>query len=103
MTEITRREAKEIASRRYELMRRLKSTLIERLALQLDPDEIADDTTLFGTGLGLDSVDALEVAMTIETEFGVQVADEDVACFRSINLIADFISGNRVRAETVGA
>jgi acyl carrier protein len=91
MTEVTRFNAKRIAVHRAALMLRIKASLIERLSLQLDPDEIAEDTTLFGTGLGLDSVDALEVALSIESEFEVAVGDEDINGIRSVNLIADYI------------
>jgi acyl carrier protein len=91
MTEVTRFNAKRIAVQRAALMLRIKASLIERLSLQLEPDEIAEDTTLFGTGLGLDSVDALEVALSIESEFEVAVGDEDINGIRSVNLIADYI------------
>jgi len=91
MIEITRSEAERIAARRAALMQQLKLTLISHLPLQLKVDEIADDTPMFGTGLGLDSVDALAIAVAIEREFEIAVADEDVAGFRSLNLIADFI------------
>jgi acyl carrier protein len=91
MTEVTRFNAKRIAVHRAALMLRIKASLIERLSLQLEPDEIAEDTTLFGTGLGLDSVDALEVALSIESEFEVAVGDEDINGIRSVNLIADYI------------
>ncbi len=91
MTAITLAEAREIAERRKNLSDRLKRLLIDRLSLQLDVDEIADDSPLFGSGLGLDSVDALEVAISVETEFGVAITDEDLHAFRSINTVLDFI------------
>jgi acyl carrier protein len=92
MTKITRSEAERIAKRRAALMQQLKLTLIYRLPLRLKADEIADDTALFGTGLGLDSVDALAIAVAIEREFEITIADEDFfTSFRSLNLIADFI------------
>jgi acyl carrier protein len=84
-----------IGSQRAALMLQLKSTLIEHLSLHLSPEEISEDTALFGTGLGLDSVDALQVAMAIETDFEITVADDDVASFRSLNLIADFIANRQ--------
>jgi acyl carrier protein len=95
MTAITRLDAEKISEQRAALLFRIKVSLIERLSLQLEPDEIAEDTTLFGTGLGLDSVDALEVALSIESEFAVPVADEEINGIRSINLIADFIVGKK--------
>lgn len=91
MTAITLSEAREIAERRKNLSDRLKRLLIDRLSLQLEVEEIADDSPLFGSGLGLDSVDALEVAISVETEFGVSITDEDLHAFRSINTVLDFI------------
>jgi acyl carrier protein len=87
----TLQEARDIAARRYELSQRMKCVLIERLSLQLEPEEIANDSPLFGSGLGLDSVDALEIAIAVETEFGVAITDEDLHAFRSVNTILDFI------------
>ncbi|MEM4523136.1 MAG: phosphopantetheine-binding protein [Nitrososphaeria archaeon] len=76
---------------RKEITERVKKTLIERLRLPLAPDEISDDVPLFGIGLGLDSVDALEIVVGIEQEFGITITDEDMQAFRSINTIVDFI------------
>lgn len=80
-----------VASRRRELSARLKAVLIERLSLELEVNEISDDSPLFGTGLRLDSVDSLEVAIAVESEFGVAITDEDMQAFRSINTILDFV------------
>lgn len=90
----TLQEARAIATRRSELAQRLKCVLIERLSLQLEPEEIANDSPLFGSGLGLDSVDALEIAIAVETEFGVSITDEDLHAFRSVNTILDFIESH---------
>lgn len=87
----TLESAGQIAHKRRELSLRLKQVLIERLSLQLEVDEIADDSPLFGSGLGLDSVDALEVAIAVETEFGVAITDDDLHAFRSVNTVIDFI------------
>lgn len=91
MDAMTIEQARSIAEERKALSERLKKVLVERLSLQLEIDEIADDSPLFGSGLGLDSVDALEVAIAVETEFGVAVTDEDLHAFRSINTLLDFI------------
>lgn len=80
-----------IAAKRQELSTRLKTVLIDRLSLELEVNEIADDSPLFGTGLRLDSVDSLEVAIAVESEFGVAITDEDMQAFRSINTILDFV------------
>lgn len=91
MPNVTIEQAREIAARRKELSDRLKTVLIQRLSLQLEVKEIADDSPLFGSGLGLDSVDSLEVAIAVETEFGVAITEEDLQAFRSINTVLDFI------------
>lgn len=90
-TEMTLQTARDVAERRRALTERMKSKLIERLSLQLSPDEIADDSPLFGTGLSLDSVDALEIAILIELEFGVAVSDDELASFRSVNTLVDLV------------
>jgi acyl carrier protein len=95
MTDIIECNIEETATRLAEIAQRLKTTLIERLSLQVTPEEIGDDTALFGSGLGLDSVDALEVAVAIEVTFGVAVSDEDVPGFRSIGSIAEFIANKQ--------
>lgn len=96
MEKMTVTQARDIAQSRKELSERLKRVLIERLSLQLEIDEIADDSPLFGSGLGLDSVDALEVAIAVETEFGVPITDEDLHAFRSVNTVLDFVEARVV-------
>lgn len=76
---------------RKEITQRVKNLIIERLRLPLEPDEISEDASLFGLGLGLDSVDALEIVVGVEQEFGIAITDEDMQVFRSINTIVDFI------------
>ncbi len=75
---------------------RLKKLIIQRLKLQMEPDGIDDDAPLFGEGLGLDSIDALELVVGLEQEFGVQVPDEAVGreAFASINALAEFVLKN---------
>lgn len=68
--------------------------LATRLKLEKRVDEIADDTALFDpTGLGLDSIDALELVLGLEKEFGVVVEDRAVAIrvLTSIRTIAEFV------------
>ncbi|MFH1157165.1 MAG: phosphopantetheine-binding protein [Pseudomonadota bacterium] len=90
-----RETALNIASQRRKLIQDLKEILIEKLSLPLEPSEIAEDAPLFGSGLGLDSIDALEIVVAVEEKFGVSITDDDMAVFRSINTIADFISNNQ--------
>jgi acyl carrier protein len=79
-----------------EVRDRVKKLLVERLKLKINPAEIDEDAPLFGEGLGLDSIDALELVVGLEQEFGVNVPDEAVGreAFGSISALADFIMKN---------
>jgi acyl carrier protein len=79
-----------------EVKDRLKKLIIQRLKLQMEPEAIDDNAPLFGEGLGLDSIDALELVVGLEQEFGVQVPDEAVGreAFASINALAEFVLKN---------
>lgn len=77
-----------------DLKRKLKELLIERLKFEdMTPDDIKDDDPLFAGGLGLDSIDALEIVVMLESEFGVKVKNESAARdnFRSIASLAEFV------------
>lgn len=86
-----RETALEIASQKRELIHDLKELLIDKLSLPQEANEISEDASLFGSGLGLDSIDALEIVVAVEEKFDVSITDDDMAVFRSINTIADFI------------
>jgi len=76
----------------------LKSKIIESLKLQdVSPDKIADDDPLFGAGLGLDSIDALELVVMLEKNYGIVIKDieEGRPAFRSVRALADFINARR--------
>ncbi len=76
------------------MRRKLKEMLIERLKFEdMTPDDIDDDAPLFAGGLGLDSIDALEIVVMLESEFGIRVKNEGSARdnFRSISALADFV------------
>lgn len=92
-------EALDISTERSELTHRFLEVLIERLSLDIEPEDVAEDSPLFGAGLGLDSVDALEIAVAIETEFGCEVTDEDMQVFRSVNTVVDFIQADKANSE----
>ena len=63
-----------------DLKRKLKELLIERLKFEdMTPDDIGDDEPLFAGGLGLDSIDALEIVVMLESEFGIKVKNESAA------------------------
>ena len=63
----------------------------------MTPEEIEDDAPLFGEGLGLDSIDALELIVLLEKNYGIKLANpaEGKAIFKSVATIADYVSKNR--------
>lgn len=79
------------------LHHRIKEMMTSNLMLEISADEIADDAPLFGpTGIGLDSVDALQLVVAIEKTFGLKIADQDKAkqILQSVNTIAAAIEAN---------
>jgi acyl carrier protein len=72
----------------------LKKQIIEELNLQdIKPEDIKDDAPLFGDGLGLDSIDALELVVLLEKYHGVKIVDEAVGkkVLASINTMVEYI------------
>jgi acyl carrier protein len=81
-----------------DLRQQIKEMLVKNLMLQTTPDQIGDNLPLFGPeGLGLDSIDALELAVSMEKVFGVKVPNSEVAgrALRSVNTIHDYILESR--------
>ena len=81
-----------------ELVNTLKAQIIEALNLEgMAPEEIDTNAPLFGDGLGLDSIDALELIMLMEKQYGIKLANpaEGKAIFKSVASMADYISKNR--------
>lgn len=86
------------------LRQSIKEMLVKNLMLQTTADQIGDDLPLFGPeGLGLDSIDALELVVSMEKTFGVGVPNSEVAAkaLRSVNTIHDYILEKR--AESPGS
>ena len=84
-----------------DLHARIKEMLVTNLMLQTTADQIGDDLPLFGpNGLGLDSIDALELAVSMEKVFGVSVPNSEVAgkALRTVNTIHDYILERRAQA-----
>ncbi|MBN2577038.1 MAG: acyl carrier protein [Deltaproteobacteria bacterium] len=77
------------------LEQQIKEGLVETLGLKISADKIADDTPLFAEGLGLDSVDVLEIAAMLSSRFGVEIAADDSgryrAIFANVRALANFV------------
>ena len=72
----------------------LKKKMIEVLNLEdMQPDDIDNDAPLFGEGLGLDSIDALELIVMMERSYGIKIKDpaEGKVIFKSVNTMVDYI------------
>jgi acyl carrier protein len=84
-----------------DLHARIKQVMVEELMLQVQPEDIADDAPIFGPeGLGLDSVDVLQLVIALEKNFGLKISEGDAAkeLLKSVSSIAAAI-----RALEVGA
>jgi len=76
------------------LIEKLKTQIIEQLNLaEVKPEDIDPNAPLFGTGLGLDSIDALELIVLLEKHYGIKIEDpkDGKTIFESINTMAEYI------------
>ena len=83
-----------------DLKEELKGKIIEQLNLEdISIEEIADDDSLFGDGLGLDSIDALELIVMLDKDYGIKLSDpkEGRKIFESIEVMADYIAEHRTK------
>lgn len=83
-----------------DLIEELKAQIIEALNLEeMTPDEIDANEALFGTGLGLDSIDALELIVLLEKKYGIKLANpaEGKAIFKNVATMADYVSKHRTK------
>lgn len=83
-----------------ELKRQLKQQIIEVLSLEeINPEDIVDNESLFGEGLGLDSIDALELIVLMEKNYGIRLNNpaEGKAIFASLDTMADYIAQHRTK------
>ncbi|MDM8158650.1 phosphopantetheine-binding protein [Labilibaculum sp. K2S] len=79
------------------LIEELKIKLIEQLNLEdMEPDEIEADQALFGDGLGLDSIDALELIVLMERDYGIKITDPNKGreVFATLTSMAEYIKAN---------
>jgi acyl carrier protein len=82
------------------LKQTLKENIIEQLNLEdLTIEEIGDNDPLFGDGLGLDSIDALELIVMLDKNYGIKLTDpkEGKAIFESVEVMANYIATNRTK------
>ncbi|OAI18621.1 acyl carrier protein [Methylomonas lenta] len=84
-----------------DLISQLKAMLIEGLRLEdIAPDDLSPDAALFGGGLGLDSIDALEIGVMLDRQFGIKITSGDERnnqIFASVRALAEFVADNRSR------
>ena len=82
------------------LKQELKENIVEQLNLEdISVEDINDNDILFGDGLGLDSIDALELIVMLDKNYGIKLTDpkEGRAIFESIEVMAKYISENRTK------
>lgn len=77
----------------------LRGKLIEQLNLEIDAEEIGSDTYLFGQGLELDSIDAIEIEVMVKAEYGIDIlqSERNQSTFGTLGTLAAFIEKNRNR------
>lgn len=83
-----------------ELICKLKLEIIEVLNLEdVKPEDIDENASLFGDGLGLDSIDALELIVLMEKNYGIKLQDpsQGKEIFKSVAVMADYIQKNRTK------
>jgi acyl carrier protein len=82
------------------LKKELKESIIEQLNLEdFTVEDIADNDTLFGDGLGLDSIDALELIVMLDKDYGIKLTDpnEGKSVFVSVEVLATYIAKHRTK------
>lgn len=80
-------------ARRQRALEAVRELLVEALKVRMDKEDIDPDVSLFGTGLGLDSVDAVELVVSLETQLGVILPDTSAARahLRTVNTLVDLV------------
>lgn len=83
-----------------EFREEIAKEIVEALNLGMAPSDIAPDAPLYGDGLGLDSIDILEIALVVSKKFGLQIkADnpDNASIFKSLNSLCEYIATNRTK------
>ena len=82
------------------LQQEIAGLFVQALNLEVQPADIDPDAPLYGKGLGLDSIDILEVALVVSKQYGVQLradAEENQQIFRSLRHLAEYIAAQRTK------
>lgn len=82
------------------LQRELAEMIVDALNLDVSPNDIAADAPLYGEGLGLDSIDILEVALVVSKRFGFSLRadnEDNVRIFASLRSLSDYVAANRTK------
>ena len=83
-----------------ELTRELAGLIVQALNLEVAAADIAPDQPLYGEGLGLDSIDILEIALVVSKQYGVQLradSEENTRIFASLGQLAEYVNTHRTR------
>jgi acyl carrier protein len=89
------KETPGLVAAREEVLGKLRQALIEKMNVRREPDELDPDAALFGSGFGLDSLDAVELVVFLESEFGLKGSDNDPmlmrGSMRTLNTLIDLV------------
>ena len=83
-----------------DVLREVANLMVQALNLDVRAEEIDADTPLYGEGLGLDSIDILEIALVVSKQYGIQLradSEENEQIFRSLRQLVDYITAHRTK------